>query len=329
MKTTMFIGYTRQLLRKRYETREIAWRTLYNHISRLNSFERFCIETGRDCGEMDMAVVQDYKRWCLSAGNSLPTVNQKLLPLLQGIRQAREEGRMVENDFPAAPRLDHRPKRYGDEAQRLPQAGAEGVRYLTDAQLSALVACFQKTRRKSWKRGLELFIFSFHACGLRISDIVTLEWVHIDFDRCLLSKVLVKTKAPLTIPLSAQAMEILGRWKRRRPNRRFVFDLLPEDFDLTDDAALSKAIDYRNRIIRHSLNGVGRVLALPFPLGMHVARHTFAVKALNSSHVNVHLISHLLGHTTVLVTERVYATFLLPTLSEELREHLSFPEYAV
>ena len=62
---------------------------------------------------------------------------------------------------------------------------------------------------------------------------------------------------------------------------------------------------------------------------MHVARHSFAVKALNSSHVSVHLISHLLGHTSVLVTEKVYATFLLPTLREELREHLSFPEYSI
>jgi integrase len=61
---------------------------------------------------------------------------------------------------------------------------------------------------------------------------------------------------------------------------------------------------------------------------MHVARHTFAVKALNTSRLDVHLISRLLGHSSVTVTEKVYATFLLPTLTSEVRLRLSFPEFS-
>ena len=61
---------------------------------------------------------------------------------------------------------------------------------------------------------------------------------------------------------------------------------------------------------------------------MHVARHTFAVKALNTSRLDVRLISHLLGHSSVTVTEKVYATFLLPTLTSEVRARLSFPEFS-
>ena len=37
---------------------------------------------------------------------------------------------------------------------------------------------------------------------------------------------------------------------------------------------------------------------------MHVARHTFAVMALNSARLDVHLISRLLGHSSVTVTEK-------------------------
>ena len=93
------------------------------------------------------------------------------------------------------------------------------------------------------------------------------------------------------------------------------------------DAELSRAIDNCNRTIGRRLNAVGRRLGLSFPLGMHVARHSFAVKALNSARVDVHLISHLLGHSSVLVTEKVYAKLLLPTLSKELTEKLSFLEF--
>ena len=99
---------------------------------------------------------------------------------------------------------------------------------------------------------------------------------------------------------SSPALEILDRWKARKLN---------------------------NRSVRLTLNAVGRKLGFPFPLGMHVARHTFAVMALNSARLDVHLISRLLGHSSVTVTEKVYATFLLPTLSSEVREKLSFSEF--
>jgi integrase len=45
--------------------------------------------------------------------------------------------------------------------------------------------------------------------------------------------------------------------------------------------------------------------------------------------VDIHLISHLLGHSSVLVTEKVYAKLLLPTLSKELNEKLSFAEFMI
>jgi integrase len=51
--------------------------------------------------------------------------------------------------------------------------------------------------------------------------------------------------------------------------------------------------------------------------------------ALNSARLDVHLISRLLGHSSVTVTEKVYATFLLPTLSSEVREKLSFSEFGL
>jgi integrase len=45
--------------------------------------------------------------------------------------------------------------------------------------------------------------------------------------------------------------------------------------------------------------------------------------------VDVHLISHLLVHSSVLVTEKVYAKLLLPKLSRELNEKLSFMEFGL
>ena len=49
----------------------------------------------------------------------------------------------------------------------------------------------------------------------------------------------------------------------------------------------------------------------------HVARHTFAVFALNKG-LSMSVVSRLLGHGSTDVTEKVYARFLPETLSSEV-----------
>ena len=312
----------------RHRSGEIAFHTWKSACSHVRSFVRFLRETGRTgplpLSEVGPGLLQEYRSHLLGAGNQAATVDRKLHPLRLALRRAEEEGLVRPGTAVWAVPA-------GKGKGFLSEEGMEGnqpVRFLTDAQMAQLIACYQKLPPGPRKDYLDLFPFSFHACGLRISDLVTLEWKQVDWEKGILSKVLVKTRTRLAIPLSAPALEILDRWRRRRINDRFVFDLLPADFVFRNDGSLENAVDNRNRTIRTTLNAVGRELGFPFPLGMHVARHTFAVKALNSSRLDVHLISRLLGHSSVTVTEKVYATFLLPTLTSEVRSRLSFPEFS-
>lgn len=323
-----FLTYADAYFDLRYHSGEIAFHTWENARSHLRGFARFLRETGRSSplpiSEVGPGILQEYRSHLLEAGNRASTVDRKLHPLRLALRRAEEEGLVRPGTAAWAVPV-------GKGKGFLSEEGAEGnlpVRFLTDTQMAQLVAYYQKLPAGPRKDYLDLFLFSFHACGLRISDLVTLEWKQVDWEKGILSKVLVKTRTRLAIPLSAPALEIPGRWKRKGVNDRFVFDLLPPDFVFRDDGSLEKAIDNRNRTIRITLNAVGRILGFPFPLGMHVARHTFAVKALNTSRLDVHLISRLLGHSSVTVTEKVYATFLLPTLTLEVRSRLSFPEFS-
>lgn len=327
---TDFLTYAEAYFDLRYHAGDIAFHTWKNSVSYLRSFGRFLRETGRG-GPLSFAdvgpdLMQEYRSRCLQRGNRASTVDRKLLPLRLALRRAESEG-LVRPGTTALALPPGKAKGARSEQAFLSEDNAP-VRFLTDRQMSELWAYYRSLPPGPRKDNLDLFLFSFHACGLRISDIATLEWKHIDWDEGLLSKVLVKTRARHSIPLSAPALEILGRWKKKDLNPRFVFNLLPPDFEIRGDGSLEKAIDNRNRQIRMSLNAVGRKLGFPFPLGMHVARHTFAVKALNSSRLDVHLISRLLGHSSVTITEKVYATFLLPTLTSEVRSRLSFPEFS-
>ena len=326
-----FILFAEDFYRRRHASGEISFHTWRNALSQIESFGHFLerARPGASLEDVDADLLQDYRRYCLMSGNLPSTVGRKLHPLRMVLQEAVRKGRVSQEKLASLENvyLPVKQRLYGGAAEGEADGGETAVKFLTDVQMEQFLRFYKTLPEGSRRDRLDLFLFSFHACGLRVSDIVTLEWKHIDLKEKTLSKILVKTRNRLTIPLSDPALEILGRWKRRSLNNRFVFNLLPEDFGFGDDGGLEKAIDSRNRAVRLTLNAVGRQLGFPFPLGMHVARHTFAVKALNSARLDVHLISRLLGHSSVTVTEKVYATFLLPTLSAEVRSRLSFPEF--
>lgn len=162
-----------------------------------------------------------------------------------------------------------------------------------------------------------MFMFSFYACGLRMVDIMTLQWKHIDFKKKLLSKILIKTanyrNTTHKIPLTDNAIEILNKWKNKNGNKRFVFGLMDEDTNLDHKETLYKRRNTVDKSINQSLAVVGEKLKFKVPLTMHVARHSFAIMALNDGRP-MSVLSRLLGHASSMVTEKVYAKYLPQTL---------------
>ena len=165
-----------------------------------------------------------------------------------------------------------------------------------------------------------MWFFAYYACGLRISDIMTLEWEHIDWEEKVLRKKQFKTKKTPEIPapLGASAMEILERWKGYGRNQRFVFDLLAEDYDMTNQRRLFMDRNSKDKTFNKSLNVARMTLRLPFPLTMHVARHSFAVMCINKG-MDVFMLSKILGHSTIASTQRTYAEFLKETVVSETK----------
>ena len=114
------------------------------------------------------------------------------------------------------------------------------------------------------------------------------------------------------------------KWKERGRRKKFVFDLISDELNITDEGALYKARNTVTKNIDQSLVVVGWQMKLPFSLTMHVARHSFAVCALNDG-VNMSVVSRLLGHSTTDVTEKVYAKYLPTTLRDEVEKlHYDF-----
>lgn len=125
-------------------------------------------------------------------------------------------------------------------------------------------------------------------CGLRISDIIALKWenVYQDGAQTRLEVVMQKTKAPIYLPLSPEAL----RWMPERGNKSSQDNV----FDLPSAAAV-------NVLIKPWAKAAGINKHFTF----HTARHTFATMMLTLG-ADLYTTSKLLGHTDVRMTQ-VYA----------------------
>lgn len=191
--------------------------------------------------------------------------------------------------------------------------------YLTKEQLQKLVEFYQTDKEPRRKEYIEMFLFAFPACGLRIVDVMTLQWTHIDFEKKGLSKVLIKTNKRHKIPLTEPAICILSKWQGMSRRKKYVFDLVKDELNLNDAEALYKARNSATKAVNQCLNVVGEKIGLPFTLSFHSSRHTFAVLALNDG-LSMTVISRLLGHGSTDVTEKVYAKYLPQTLTAEVEK---------
>lgn len=245
-------------------------------------------------------------------------INKTLTPLIQAAERASIKGYIssevaheMENTY-----LQKESRQYtGDEEYE------EGeIKCLTKEQLKQFVDLYHGVRTET-QRYMDLFLFSVYTCGLRVSDLITLEWRHINFGERKLRKNLVKYNKSHEVYLNDAAIAILKKYEAKK-TERFVFGLLPASFDMKDSSAFLKKKQSINRTIQNSLNAIGNKLNLGFNLTMHVARHTFAVLALQQG-VSLHMISVLMGHSSIVVTEKRYAKFLAED-KDEVVKNLSF-----
>lgn len=318
-----FIEFADEITEARYQEKRISHSTYKNRLCCMRKFKKFLKgELKKDIlfvGDMSKEIVSKYIQWRKSTEeNSHETINHSLTPLIDACERAADLGLMSKSEYADIKKM-RLPKIVSFNAE----SEDDAVRYLEKDELKRLVEYAKTENEPRRKEYLDMFMFAFHSCGLRVVDIMTLQWKHIDFGKKQLRKILVKTanyrSTTHTIPLTAEAVEILKRWHTKNGNKRFVFGMLDDDTDLDNGETLYKCRNNITKCINQSLTVVGEKLKFSHPLTMHVARHTFAVLALNDG-MAMSVVSRLLGHASTSVTEKVYAKYLPETLEEEVNK---------
>lgn len=267
-------------------------------------------------GDVSAELIDKYIKWRREfKNNSDATINHALTPILKGCENVCALG-MIAREVNAA----IQDMRIQEKASLETEGEKEFDGHnLSKEQLAKLVEFYQNDTEPRRKEFIEMFLLAFHACGLRIVDVMTLQWTHIDFDKKELSKILIKTNKRHKIPFTEPALRILHKWQGMDRRKKYVFDLVKDSLSLNDADALNRARNTATKCVNQSLRVVGERLEFPFPLSFHTARHTFAVLAINDG-LTMTVVSRLLGHSSTDITEKVYARLLPQTLTAEVEK---------
>lgn len=323
-----FADYVCNLLKEEYGRNKIGVSVYRNGMSVMNMFGEFLSwkglgtykKDGIYVSEISASIVSQYIAWRRDdKKNNLHTINHALTPIIKACKQGVADGFITQQTCMAISNMRLMP------VPSLQSDSEDEVHHLSETQLKELIEFYKVDMEPRRREYVEMFLFSMYACGMRVVDILTLQWSDIDMEAGTINKIQVKTRNRNIIPLSGKAKKILESWKERYPANRFVFGLLPNDFDLDNTEALYKVRNSKTRGINQSLSVIGKKLHLKFELTFHVARHSFAVHSLNQG-MGLTTVSQLMGHSSTEITEKVYAHYLSDTLAKQLSQ-IKLPDF--
>lgn len=309
-----FVTYALDILEKQYMRHKTRISTYKNSVSILNQFNIFLSEKGSEkedelfIGNITEELVRDFLVWGLKRGRKTDTVEKYLETISKICRQASDNGLLCKASAQAIADIAIE--------ENLDDSLARSIKYLTTAEIGKLVNIDRSIISNKQADVLEMFKFSYLSCGPRISDIITLRWCDIDFEKKELCKIQVKTHGRNIIPLTDEALKILKQWRGR--HNIFVFGLLPDDFDLKDEERLRTRRNSITSTINKRLENISKKAQLSKKVTFHMARHSWAVSALEQG-MAISMISSLLGHSSTMVTEKVYAEFRHDAKAEAVR----------
>ncbi|MEQ8624640.1 MAG: site-specific integrase [Vicingaceae bacterium] len=211
------------------------------------------------------------------------TVNKCIQRVRKIIKLSISEGFLDKDPF-----LSYRPRRY-----------LKQIIYLTQSELDSLQNySFAQKRLQQVK---DMFIFCCYT-GLAFQEMDSLSKKHIiiGFDgNNWIEMYRKKTSASISIPILPRAQEILYKYQ-------------------SDEEKLLPKIS--NQKFNSYLKEIAEIVGIQKKLTHHIARKTFATTILLYNNVPIEIVSELLGHSKIAITQEHYAKVVKKSISNHMEK---------
>jgi site-specific recombinase XerD len=287
----------------------VSYRTTVVYESYIKKFEKFLGYRDFYFSDINVGILTDYATYCKKKlGNSNTTVFSSIRVLSFFYNDAMEE-----ELIPLVASPFYKVDVQKNNVQRL---------FLNKKQIEELENLDLSQRPKTQVHR-DMFLFSVFGGGLRISDVMLLQWKCYDEATQKITKVIQKTQKQHAFKFGAKSIAILNKYKPKNPNpEAFIFPVLenPERI-FADDKYKAERIANKVHLGDIHLRKMGKEIKLPFNLHFHLSRHTFATNALNNG-MRIEHVSKLLDHATIQQTQ-VYAKIVSEELDNAVDKYIN------
>jgi integrase/recombinase XerD len=145
------------------------------------------------------------------------------------------------------------------------------------------------------------FLLSFNMAGVRIEDILTLEWNHISKDR--IQYRMGKTGALISIKITPQIDAILEYFKKIKQLSKYVVPILNENKTKVSNEEFKREIGRKTSLVNKYLSKISKDAGINKKISSHVARHAFASIAIRKSNGNINFVQNALKHSSPIITQ--------------------------
>jgi type 1 fimbriae regulatory protein FimB/type 1 fimbriae regulatory protein FimE len=160
--------------------------------------------------------------------------------------------------------------------------------YLSEEEVYRLIRAARSVGRYGYRDSTLILLTYRH--GLRVSEVIALQWAVIDLRQGRLHVRRLKDGMASVHPLRGPEIRALRRLERESPRSPYVF-VSERGSPLTDST------------VRKIVARAGRSAGLQFPIHPHMLRHATGYKLANDGH-DTRAIQHYLGHKNIQHTVR-------------------------
>lgn len=289
--STLFFEYAFKRLEKIKSSVSILTHRKYQ--CNLEKFKQYVGEKDFYFEDLTAIFLNDYVTYCFSfLKNKYNTVHTNIKSIRKFYNDAVAEEITSRNQYP------FNKIKIKKDTPKIKFLQKEEIELLKNAE-------FEDEKEKSKIR--DMFVFCIYAGGLRMADVISLQWKHINFEESKLSKVIRKTGNLHSFKLVAPALDILKKYKpENSTDYNFVFSLVKneQNFLKNEHYAISE-ITRISQKINKILKIISKEIELNKSLTFHMSRHTFATNALNNG-MRIEHVSKIMDHSSIKVTE-IYA----------------------
>ena len=171
---------------------------------------------------------------------------------------------------------------------------------LRDDNIHALEELSLESGSRDWHIR-NLYLFSIHSGGMRISDLLTFQVKH--FDGTHVSKLMFKTETRLNFLVTPVGKEILSFYLSPTSHPEdFIFPFLKNNKDYSDSLTLYKAVWAKTAYINKRLKMMGKKAEITLSNTSHVGRGTFISRSVRKG-MGLDFAQGIVGHNSRKTTE--------------------------